>query len=42
MSTLPTVHGESLVVRLLDQTMPAQSFRQLGLPRRKQPRCTAR
>jgi type IV pilus assembly protein PilB len=30
LSTLPTVHGESLVVRLLDQTMPAQSFEQLG------------
>ena len=26
MSTLPTVHGENLVVRLLDQSMPAQSF----------------
>jgi type II secretory ATPase GspE/PulE/Tfp pilus assembly ATPase PilB-like protein len=31
LSTLPTVHGESLVIRLLDQTMPAQSFPQLGL-----------
>lgn len=31
-STLPTVHGESLVVRLLDQTMPAHSLEQLGLP----------
>lgn len=31
LSTLPTVHGESLVVRLLDQTMPAQSFAELGL-----------
>lgn len=30
-STLPTVHGESLVIRLLDQTMPAQSLEQLGL-----------
>ena len=26
LSTLPTVHGESLVIRLLDQTMPNQSF----------------
>jgi len=31
LSTLPTVHGENLVVRLLDQTMPAQSFAALGL-----------
>ncbi len=31
LSTLPTVHGESLVVRLLDQTMPASSFEELGL-----------
>ncbi len=31
LSTLPTVHGENLVVRLLDQTMPAQSFANLGL-----------
>ncbi len=31
MSTLPTVHGENLVVRLLDQSMPAQSFTGLGL-----------
>jgi hypothetical protein len=31
MNTVPTVHGESLVVRLLDQAMPAQSFLQLGL-----------
>ncbi len=31
LSTLPTVHGESLVVRLLDQTMPAQDFAALGL-----------
>ena len=30
-STLPTVHGESLVIRLLDQTMPTQSLEQLGL-----------
>jgi type II secretory ATPase GspE/PulE/Tfp pilus assembly ATPase PilB-like protein len=31
LSTLPTVHGESLVIRLLDQTMPGQNFAQLGL-----------
>lgn len=31
LSTVPTVHGESLVVRLLDQSLPAQSFAQLGL-----------
>jgi type II secretory ATPase GspE/PulE/Tfp pilus assembly ATPase PilB-like protein len=31
LSTLPTVHGESLVVRLLDQSMPAQTFGDLGL-----------
>ncbi|MEN9402649.1 MAG: hypothetical protein RL091_1352 [Verrucomicrobiota bacterium] len=31
LSTLPTVHGESLVIRLLDQTMPNQSFAALGL-----------
>ena len=31
LSTLPTVHGENLVVRLLDQSMPAQSFSDLGL-----------
>jgi len=31
LSTLPSVHGENLVVRLLDQTMPAQSFADLGL-----------
>ena len=31
LSTLPTVHGESLVIRLLDQTMPNQDFAQLGL-----------
>lgn len=30
-STLPTVHGESLVVRLLDQSMPTQSLEQLGV-----------
>jgi type II secretory ATPase GspE/PulE/Tfp pilus assembly ATPase PilB-like protein len=30
LNTLPTVHGESLVVRLLDQSMPAQGFAQLG------------
>jgi type II secretory ATPase GspE/PulE/Tfp pilus assembly ATPase PilB-like protein len=31
LSTIPTVHGESLVVRLLDQTMPGQDFAALGL-----------
>lgn len=31
LSTVPTVHGESLVIRLLDQTMPGQSFADLGL-----------
>ena len=31
LSTLPTVYGESLVVRLLDQTMPNQNFEELGL-----------
>lgn len=31
LSTLPTVYGENLVIRLLDQTMPAQSFGELGL-----------
>ncbi|OAM90409.1 hypothetical protein AW736_07995 [Termitidicoccus mucosus] len=31
LSTLPTVHGENLVIRLLDQTMPVQSFTELGL-----------
>ncbi len=31
LSTLPTVYGESLVIRLLDQTMPGQDFAQLGL-----------
>ena len=30
LSSLPTVHGESLVLRLLDQTMPVKSFRELG------------
>jgi len=30
LSTVPTVHGESLVIRLLDQTMPGQSFKELG------------
>jgi type II secretory ATPase GspE/PulE/Tfp pilus assembly ATPase PilB-like protein len=30
LSTLPTVHGESLVIRLLDQSMPAQEFGKLG------------
>lgn len=30
LSTLPTVHGESLVIRLLDQSMPAQTFEHLG------------
>ncbi len=30
LSTLPTVHGESLVIRLLDQSMPAQAFDRLG------------
>jgi len=30
LSTLPTVHGESLVIRLLDQSMPGQSLDQLG------------
>jgi len=31
LSTVPTLHGESLVIRLLDQTMPAQDFAALGL-----------
>jgi type II secretory ATPase GspE/PulE/Tfp pilus assembly ATPase PilB-like protein len=31
LSTLPTVHGESLVIRLLDQSMPAQAFDRLGI-----------
>ncbi len=30
LSTVPTVHGESLVIRLLDQSMPAQAFTSLG------------
>ena len=30
LSSLPTVHGESLVLRLLDQAMPAKSFAELG------------
>ncbi|AHF92529.1 type II secretion system protein E [Opitutaceae bacterium TAV5] len=30
-SSLPTVHGESLVVRLLDQAMPVKEFPGLGL-----------
>jgi hypothetical protein len=30
LSTVPTVHGESLVIRLLDQSMPAQAFGNLG------------
>lgn len=30
LSTVPTVHGESLVIRLLDQTMPGQTFAELG------------
>ncbi len=30
LSTIPTVHGESLVIRLLDQSMPAQAFAKLG------------
>lgn len=31
LSTVPTVYGESLVIRLLDQTMPGQSLAELGL-----------
>lgn len=31
LSTLPTVYGESLVIRLLDQTMPGQDLVELGL-----------
>jgi len=31
LSTLPTVHGESLVIRLRDQTMPGQDLVELGL-----------
>jgi type II secretory ATPase GspE/PulE/Tfp pilus assembly ATPase PilB-like protein len=30
LSTLPTVHGECLVIRLLDQTMPGLDFQALG------------
>ena len=30
LSSLPTVHGESLVLRLLDQTMPIKTFAELG------------
>ena len=30
LSSLPTVHGESLVLRLLDQTMPVKTFAELG------------
>jgi type II secretory ATPase GspE/PulE/Tfp pilus assembly ATPase PilB-like protein len=30
LSSLPTVHGESLVLRLLDQTMPVKAFAELG------------
>ncbi len=30
LSTVPTVHGESLDIRLLDQTMPGQTFTELG------------
>jgi type IV pilus assembly protein PilB len=30
LSSLPTVHGESLVLRLLDQTMPIKTFGLLG------------
>ncbi len=31
LSTIPTVHGESLVIRLLDQSMPSQHLGELGL-----------
>lgn len=31
LSSLPTVHGETLVLRLLDQTMPVKAFAELGL-----------
>lgn len=31
LSTLPTVHGENLVIRFLDQTMPALTFEKLGM-----------
>lgn len=30
LSSVPTVHGESLVIRLLDQTMPSRTFAELG------------
>ncbi|MCB1104586.1 MAG: type II/IV secretion system protein [Opitutaceae bacterium] len=30
LSTVPTVHGESLVIRLLDQQMPSRDFADLG------------
>lgn len=36
LSTVPTVHGESLVVRLLDQSMPAQPLGQLGFTGRQE------
>jgi type IV pilus assembly protein PilB len=41
LSTLPTVHGESLVIRLLDQTMPAQAFgaTRASLPAAGRARC---
>ena len=35
LSTLPTVYGENLVVRLLDQSMPAQSLADLGFTTRQ-------
>lgn len=35
LSTIPTVHGESLVVRLLDQNMPSASLPELGLTDRQ-------
>jgi type II secretory ATPase GspE/PulE/Tfp pilus assembly ATPase PilB-like protein len=35
LSTLPTVYGENLVVRLLDQSMPAQSLADLGFTARQ-------
>lgn len=31
LSTVPAVHGESLVVRLLDQTMPGRSLVEMGM-----------
>lgn len=31
LSTIPSVYGESLVVRLLDQTMPGQSLEAMGM-----------